>query len=116
MHRALNGVGIALIAMIAACDPVVRVSGTVHDEVGNPIGGVAVVLQAEGRAARERTTANDGTFYVTMIGVKPQGTKILFRKPGFLTVERSIADRNAAPIDVVLSRAAARNRLPAEGR
>jgi len=87
---------------LAACDPVVRVRGRVHDPGGKPLANVTVTLQAEGRAAHRSVTGSDGTFAVSIVGADPQHTRLLFERPGYKPLERPLGKDYSSAVEATL--------------
>lgn len=92
---------IALVATIA-CDPTLKVKGTVHDRQGNPLEDVTVTLQSEGRGPHRSVTAKDGSFGIGIVGADPRQTKLLFQKEGYKTLEKPLSNERASEVHVTL--------------
>ena len=93
--------GIVLAAMIA-CDPSLRVEGTVHDRQGSPLEGVTVILQSEGRGPHNTVTAKDGSFSVGIVGADPREARLVFQKDGYKTLEMPLGKEYANKMNVTL--------------
>jgi len=87
---------------IVACDPVIKVQGTVRDRNGNPLENVTVSLQTEGRLPHKTVTAKDGSFAVGIVGADPRDTKLVFQKEGYKTVEKALGNEHGTAVDATL--------------
>jgi len=93
-----------VLAVTIACDPTIRVEGTVHDRQGNPLEGVTVTLQSEGRGPHKTATAKDGSFGIGIVGADPRQTRLSFEKEGYKTVDLPLGGNDRASLQVTLER------------
>jgi hypothetical protein len=84
---------------ISACDPVLRLHGTVRDRTNAPVEGASIVLTATGRGPHRDLSAADGTFHITMVGATKANLAV--SKPGYKATERAVKPSDRA-IDIVL--------------
>ena len=94
----LLGVALGVVAA-PACEPMLRVSGTVHDRGGHALDGVAVLLRAEGRGPHPATTDKDGLFHVSIVGA--ERAMVSFAKDGYRRTEVAVNSK-APPLTIVL--------------
>lgn len=99
--RGLLAIAMAVCAITIACDPKVRVEGTVVDHRGKALEGVTVRLQSEGRGPHKTETTQDGTFSIGMVGADPAHTSLLFEKKGYKTLQMPF-DSTQASLRVTL--------------
>jgi hypothetical protein len=91
-----------VLAATIACDPSIRVEGTVHDRQGTPLEGVTVILQSEERGPHNTVTAKDGSFGIGIVGAEPRQTKLLFQKDGYKSLEMPLGNEYASKMNVTL--------------
>jgi len=93
-------IGLALgVAAAPACEPMLRVNGTVRDRSGHALDGVAVLLRAEGRGPHPATTDQEGVFHVSIVGA--ERAMISFSKDGYRPTEVEVKSK-APPLSIVL--------------
>jgi hypothetical protein len=93
----------ALLALASAgCDPVVDVSGTVHNQAGVPLEGVVVTLTMPKRVPDTVKTAKDGSFVVGLIGADPLKTRISFQKDGYKKLEQPVGKEERVTVEITL--------------
>jgi len=90
------------VAAAPACEPMLRVNGTVRDRGGRGLDGVAVLLRAEGRGPHPATTDNEGTFHVSIVGA--EHALVSFSKDGYLPTEIEVKSKTP-PLSIVLDSA-----------
>lgn len=95
--------GLLAVALVAACEPMLRVSGTVRDPGGQPLEHVSVTLKAEGRGPHPTTTDKDGAFHVSIVGA--ERAVMTFSKDGYHAAVVEVRSK-APPLSVVLEPAA----------
>jgi hypothetical protein len=89
----------ALFVALAACDPVLRVRGSVLDRTGRALENVSVVLEVEGRATRTQSTDREGSFSFTVVGA--ERGKATFSKSGYKTASVPVRD-DGPPVRITL--------------
>ena len=103
--RSRNRIGLLLfniaiaVAAMPACEPMLRVNGTVRDRSGHALNGVAVLLRAEGRGPHPATTDEEGAFHVSIVGA--ERAMLSFAKEGYLPAEVEVKGK-APPLSIVL--------------
>lgn len=80
-------IAIAVCAVAIACDTRVKIEGTVRNHQGNPLKGVTVTLQTEGRGPHRTLTESDGSFAVGIVGADPAHINLVFQKQGYRTLQ-----------------------------
>lgn len=96
---------------LAACDPVTLANGVVHDESGNSLQDVVVVLESNAnglgdtfRKESVQKTGMDGKFnFVTIMADATRG-RLIFKKEGFETQVKDITPNSENHLDIVLTR------------
>lgn len=88
-------------AATAACEPMLRVNGTVRDRSGHALDGVAVLLRAEGRGPHLAKTDKDGVFHVSIVGA--ERAMVSFSKDGYRPTEVDVKSKTP-PLSIVLDR------------
>jgi hypothetical protein len=86
----------------AGCDAVIDVSGTVRDQAGVPLDGVAVTLTTPGRQPRTYKTTKDGAYHVGYVGGDPLDMRVSFRKDGYKTLDRPVGKEERVVMNITL--------------
>ena len=96
-------VGVALgVAVAPACEPMLRVNGTVRDRNDHALDGVSVMLRTEGRGPHPATTDQEGVFHVSIVGA--DRALVSFSKDGYRPTEVEVKSKTP-PLSIVLDSA-----------
>jgi hypothetical protein len=97
-----------LAAFSSACEPVTRVRGTVRDKNGTPVADVVITMYSssegpdEKKKESEQKTDPAGKFNFVSVTPGAKNVLLIFRKDGYVTVEKEITGNVQSDLDVVL--------------
>ena len=116
--RALLAAAVVLaVGATSANAQVIRVGGTIKDELGHPVRGAAITAENPDQAPSRLTATSNAKGEFGFIGVRRGFWTISVEAPGYEPIKfrQSVTTGRQQPIDVRLARTPAPETLPLEG-